>query len=354
MIPGLAFDNLPDADMRTRYDEARDALLTFLAGRKDIVALYEFGTVSAPGVSDLDFVIVAADRPEPDLAAALRVDRLPPLVVRMMNGGTMMVMRASEFKDMRWWDDVTVRHLAGLVIAFDEPSGDTLRAVEIARVVDWLPERISRLLAIARRDIVPAQQTLCLLQSVSYTFRRLSASFGIEVPDLESCVRDIHALRTGWFDLHDKQKQARLTVLVERALHVGMSGLRDFAAWCGQNNIYRAPDGQLRELSVGRRARFVFGHGEITVDRALSLSSADLGVVPVPAVLWGHFAAYAAGDGLIAHSLAGTMSPNPSGGVTSPVMIDALARRMDMVERMAAWLRANGFTSGLWKMGWLL
>lgn len=351
----FACGNMPDSALRMRYDEARNALAIHLTARKDIVGLYEFGTVSAPGISDLDFLIVAADEPGSDLAAVLKADQLPPLVLRFMNGGTLMVMRAAEFREMRWWDDVSVRHLSGKLISFDNPDGDALHAVEVARVIDWLPERVSRLIAIAQRDVIPVQQTLCLLHSISYTFRRLIATFAIEPPHITSCLCEIAALRVGWFELDEMERQLRLSAIVAHTLSLAMHALCDFGQLCAQKNLYAEPDNVERHLAFGRRNRFAFmPANKVNIETALSLSSAEAAVVPVPAVLWGHFAAYTVGGGSVARSLVSCMSPNSLGGVVDPTMAFVLARRMEIVERMAAWLRANGFTSGLWKMGWFL
>ena len=271
----------------------------------------------------------------------------------MMNGGTLMVMRAAEFRAMRWWDDVNVRLLQGKAYALENPSGPYLDAVEVSRVVDWLPERTARLLSLAMCDTVPVQQALCLMHSVSYTFHRLTDTLAIIVPDISTCIVDIAALRNHWLD--DRERHARLVELVERVPLVAMQALHAFGVWCVEKEIYDPPDGADKTLKLGRRMRLEFvSDRRVNIETALSLSSADVAVVPVPRILWSHFAAYATGSGPIARSLAGCMSSDTSGGIAAPVMRDVLATRIDMVERMASYLRRNGFITGLWKMGWFL
>lgn len=347
--------NLPEAGLRHGYDDARQQLLDYTATCSDIRSVYEFGTVKAPGVSDLDFVIVVTDDPSPRLPAMLAQANLPPLVVRLMNGGTLMVMRAAEFRDMRWWDDVSVRLLSGERIDFEEPAPDLIAAVEKARVIDWLPERMARLLLISKQDAIPAQQLLCVLHSVSYTFSRLQKCFSISPVGMKECLADIAWLRGNWFDVPAQEQRDKLVGLLDRALEAGFLGLHQFARLYGDEMGVDHVQCH-NTLHFGSRMRLIFSDLDVvSLDHARQLSTSAAAVVPVPAVFLPHFAAYAGGSGLVSAGLSASLGPLPPGlPALDAAMTTVLSKRIGHSNRMAAFLRQNSFQSGLWKLGWFL
>ena len=57
-----SFFNYPKQALISNYDDVRKAIIKFYMGNSDIISIYEYGSVSAPGVSDLDLIFVLKDQ----------------------------------------------------------------------------------------------------------------------------------------------------------------------------------------------------------------------------------------------------------------------------------------------------
>ena len=348
--------NVPRRLGHDAYDEARERLIDHVRGREDVLAVYETGHVGAPGLSDLDFTVVVADAPGANLARHLEADSLPRAVVDRMNGGTLMIMCERDFADITLWDDVSARRIHGLEIALSELAGERLLNTEVARVVDWLPERCARCVQVLTSGRVPVQRTVGFLHSLCLTLSRLEKVFHIASEESRSFSQDVALLRRTWFDLGRPVAVDRLVGLVHRGLRVGIESLGLFASWCGENGKYKDLPERERVLSLGSSTRLTFVPvPDMAVDAALSGSRTDMPFVPTPAPFYAHFAAYAAESGPISERIAGHLDPGSdlevADGIESALR-GVLRDRIRHCNESSKFLARNGFTSGLYKFGW--
>lgn len=72
---GWRFWNFPALLPRSAYDVAREEFVSYYATAPGVQAVFRFGSVSYPGLSDLDFLVVLADDYRP--TTALRYDLAP-------------------------------------------------------------------------------------------------------------------------------------------------------------------------------------------------------------------------------------------------------------------------------------
>ena len=57
-----SFFNYPKQAVIGNYDDVRSAIIEFYDRNEDVISIYEYGSVSNPGVSDLDLIFVLKDK----------------------------------------------------------------------------------------------------------------------------------------------------------------------------------------------------------------------------------------------------------------------------------------------------
>ena len=61
MVLKKNYYNYPTKLDESHYEEIRKDIIKYFSDNKDIMSIYEYGSVSAPGVSDLDLIFVLND-----------------------------------------------------------------------------------------------------------------------------------------------------------------------------------------------------------------------------------------------------------------------------------------------------
>ena len=59
------------------YDKAAESFVDRYRGHRDTTGIYQFGHVTVPGISDLDFIVVLRDRLNTPLDSGYSVSRFP-------------------------------------------------------------------------------------------------------------------------------------------------------------------------------------------------------------------------------------------------------------------------------------
>jgi hypothetical protein len=339
------------------YDRARRWMVEYLSARDDVRALFEYGSVRVPGLSDLDFIVVLANQPARDIARYLDRQCLHENVASRMDGATLMIMSEADFPYVVRWDDVCLTQHYGKPLDVVRIEERALHYIESCRIVDWLPWHAARLARIINTKEIPIRRTLGLLYSLTYSVRRLHERFGFSMPRWQDYVMKTLALREHWFD-DPVLSCEKLLRLVHEAQQIVCEALDVFGRYVTVSGLYGSPDtGPDRYLRVpgGTLLHFVPDFQFNTLSDIIHHSSEKNVVVPLPGVLFRHFAAYAAGDGLISRMIRKTMIPAVAVedlSVVDPGMMKVLNERIDVCNRWASFLRTNRFKSGLFKFAW--
>ena len=120
-------------------------------------SIYQYGSISCPGLSDLDIAIVLDDIIASSTPKLVQKQNLPDSVLSIMDYATMMLFPRSKFEQITLWDDINLTPIHGQVIAVDTLNS---RFLEVARIIDWLPERIIRLEELFRSEVIDVRKTL--------------------------------------------------------------------------------------------------------------------------------------------------------------------------------------------------
>lgn len=356
MLNSYKFINYPLAKHVHQYDDARKRMIDFLYARPDVKSLYEFGSVGAPGLSDLDLAVVLNAKPNEDISEYLSIQNIPPLVNQMMNGGTLMVFRSKDFVDIMMWDDVNLNLLHGFEHNIRKLSEDEKKYVELCRVVDWLPERCSRLIEVIKTKHVPVQRTVGYLYSTVHSLKCIIRILGQSDVTWDSFITTVNKIRSSWFNYTMEELQEFLIEAVFNGINVSFSTLRLFGEYCANKHFYINSPVLNAYLKIKDTLEFRFVDLKyVSSECALTHSRPMKIVIPVPDLFYQHFLIYGSVDGRIGNVLNKNISPPFSGqdrGKIAPELNTVLVRRMTLANSMAQFLYENKFQRGLFKFGW--
>ncbi len=165
----LRVKNLPLAVDRSLYQEATDAYLDL--SHKHIEALYVFGTVSYPGLSDLDFLVV----PKDTYLAPLRVhlmDRLPSRFDRIIEH-EVFVVPEPQLRVCAYRRPERFKLVYGRDVLADIAAEDSVGA-RVCDVLELVHNKMVFLTNLQRTGVLNAQSCIRVFNGQQYNVRRLA------------------------------------------------------------------------------------------------------------------------------------------------------------------------------------
>ena len=188
------FTSFPQPATLSDYRRASDELESRLAELPGLVAIYRFGSVSAPGISDLDRVAVVEERMTGRIPSVW--PRLAP-ATRRLAMHTPFLADPDTFRHRRWFAHLDKLELVcGESIGAEDPpdpaGADVLLAVE--GLVTNLLRRIRQTIT----GRIKVRAALCELASIRYGLQ-LAGITHLEAPDTWELTTEVVNLREAWF-----------------------------------------------------------------------------------------------------------------------------------------------------------
>lgn len=212
------YTDVPEKTSIEKYHSAIDLLVArWTALPRKPLAIYQIGQIGAPGISDLDFVIVFADDAPIDWAQ-YQPQAFPDWVQQLLT-------HPPYFCTIRSWPDLPawfplfdLRHLWGEELKIPELPEKFLKGVSFGMLVDYLLIKIPvDLLWISWNKPLRLRIILAMLHSLKYTIR-LAEQSGILVPaDVKIISSKVDTLRKTWFDADQMTRNIALAEACEEA-----------------------------------------------------------------------------------------------------------------------------------------
>lgn len=313
----MNFVNLPVKKTELDYDKARKWLISKVEG--SATSVYEYGDVRVLGISDIDLIVVS-DLP-------IEIPEIPDEYKFAFEGGIpVALMKPSHFRKIRLLGDITVKRIHG-----EDLPIDLAPDIDIAQVMDWLPERILRLLKILKSDTVDVMEAFgygrSFLYSVDTARKLLDTGLGRTWGDM------FHSLRDNWFENEDVPKLMRL---LSEGAGIGVILMRKFA-----------------DYIKGDMTPWIYGSSSFYINKETGYvfyGHAPEGLwLEVPPVWGTHLLQYALGSGKISSLIKNNLKVNNflEGGVIKGKLLSPLVNRMMLCNSMAE------FTDKLYRWGHL-
>lgn len=341
------------------YESAILEYVEPLTRRSEIAGIYQFGSVGAPGISDIDLIVVLEDDVHTFPEELLRLDRLSA-TARYLFMHRPFVMGRSACRGIRLFYDVhrlTARHgreTPESLVGDRLPTGMEERDVRTAMLVDFGMELLRQFVQKQVSGRVEVRPLLCLLLSAQ-TSINLAAGLGIlDLPRSQAFGERIRTLRADAFALPAPVVTAGVARLVESAADLLSTALFRAGERLG------GPEAAGGILEFGPKDLVVFTR-KVTSENVLALSLHDSHdtdrrwswhriknrmVLFQAAGLMAHFGCYAAGDGPVARAVATRLMGSGGEAVLPPSYARVLSAKLEYAERQAEFLARIGLSFG--------
>ena len=335
------FTNHPKKISLKVYERARREMVSDLSKNPDVLGVYEYGSVSAPGVSDIDSIVVLKSNPG-------RAWQNPdgPNIHKVAKGG-LMIMPQEVFQKILLLDDLKIKPLYGQITLPKKPGKSVAALRDLVNVVDWLPERMIRLVIILKKQPFDVQYALRYTRSFAYSLGNTAKIIGRK-KEADEFLAKLQSLRKNW----RQEKSPELKALVRDGLYLGYDVLNKFIE--KKFGEPTAVEGHLT-LFPGQKIVFTGNRKKMSPDWSFAQSKNGDVRVFVSSALLPHFAIYAAQDGIIGKGFRKNLvTSKPVTGKLSPSYQEFLKEKMAIANANARFLRNNHFKSGQYKFGFYL
>lgn len=186
----------------TRYSDAIEFLVKHWTSLPvSPIAIYQIGQVAAPGISDLDFVLVFSDGLSIDWSQ-FQPHTFPDWVQQLFSHPPYCCTESTWSDLPAWFPIFSLRHLWGTFLTEPKISDEYISGVALGMLVDYLIVKIPRdILWIAMERPIRLRVLLSMLHSLKYIIH-LAEQAGIQIPENSGkAIADVDALRSNWLDL---------------------------------------------------------------------------------------------------------------------------------------------------------
>jgi len=199
-VDGWSCAEIPRPMNVEAYEKAREEFVHYYASIEGVHAIYRFGSVTYPGLSDLDFIVVLDDDYQHRPGTKYTIDVFSPDSLYVLYHPQFFIPR-SLFAYVSLLEPVfEMEHVTGSLCPQGRLSPEDRALVDILFVCESLVTDLPLILlgypAVRKVNLRMAQAKLNLLVKNARMFGRLA---GQEVPGVSQFERKITELRRDWF-----------------------------------------------------------------------------------------------------------------------------------------------------------
>lgn len=349
-----SFFNYPKQAVIGNYDDVRSAIIEFYDHNEDVISIYEYGSVSNPGVSDLDLIFVLRDEIS-STESEFNLSSISAFAQDLVADGTVIKMPLNVFKNIQYFDNLNFHKLSGLDVSINDPTEADDKFIKLASIIDWVPERILKLTRIINSKEINITNALCVLHSFGYSLKFLDRLLGSS-EDSQNLITETARLRGAWRDIDNPEMD--LVECLKNAIKIGVKRLFDYELYLRDSGDYLSRDFSINhdidlELYSNHFLRFSDVHSP-SFDLSLSsLQIEDKFCIVLSHYFYPHFAILAGLEGKLSKRMRNKIQgylPIDRGLVNSPYE-ENLRRKMNLAEQNAEFLIRNNLKTGLIRYG---
>lgn len=353
------FINFPQKVGEEFYQSAREEIIQYYSQNRDILSIYEYGSVSSPGVSDLDIILVLKDDVN-TIESFFEFSNISNEVHHLLGDGTVMKMSKENFININFLENkINTKKLYGLDLKPISTDHYTREILDKISVIDWLPERLIRLTRLITSKNINIIDALTLLHSYSYTIRKVDNTLKLKENNLKSkpILNKIKLLRNDWYSI-DNPKQA-LIECIQEAISLGYIYLEIFENYLKNSNSYCNSVNYIDEdinLQLYDNHFITFVNSKKNSRKescAFKMSQKEKKYVFVSDYFYPHFECLARQGGILSNVMKKKLNPYKeiSEEILMPNYKNNLIKKMNIAESNAKFLMRNNFQKGLIRYG---
>ena len=353
------FTDLPKKVGEDYYQAAREEIIQYYSQNSDVLSVYEYGSVSSPGVSDLDIILVLKDNVKTK-EYLFDFSNISTKVHHLLGDGTVMKMSKNSFININFLENkINVKKLYGEDFKLNYPDKTYRETLDLISVIDWLPERILRLTRVMTSKNINIIDALTLLHSYSYTILKVDNISKFKENNLKSqpILNKIKLLRNDWYSI-DNPEQA-LKDCIQESISLGYMYLEIFENYLKNSNSYCKSINYIDEdinLELYENHFITFVNSKKNSRKescAIEMSQNEKKYVLVSDYFYPHFECLARQEGILSNVMKKKFSPYKE--FSEELLIsnykNNLIKKMNLAESNAKFLMRNNFQKGLFRYG---
>lgn len=259
------------------YDSARYEFIEKISKLDGITTIYECGSVSVPGLSDLDFLIVIDDltwTPHQTNEYYKVVESFSNNLKKLIGSGNILVVPNILQKNIKIIDNFNLKTLYnlnnGLCENFDAHE------YQISRVMDWLPERISKICHIynfyKKNYSNNNLHVHGIIKSLNVTLKIIKKIIdNVHVNEkINLHIENTEKIRNEWFIVKNSQKDQKIQSLLDDSIQIGQICLFEFERYINQKSILKYDgilsfENRFHLFNLGNSIKIMNGRGLISI-----------------------------------------------------------------------------------------
>lgn len=324
------------------YERTLARFVEYVSDLPGVQAVYRFGSLSHPGISDLDVLVVMADDVSSwTLQGILAATRIDP-ITRFLFAHPPVVVPESALAEVRWVHPLSgLEPLWGRVLDVPSPPEGVRRWLRVAEYVDFTFSVRSVLRSL---EEVGLRTLLLLMTSCVYSLRAASEISGVSMhlpweEHLLALREDVAAHRLGGLQAVVKAVRGLIG-----ALRQADRVIADVLV--GQAATSPTPVREVVPWADGRFYAFEFplrsSDGVVGSGAWWRYLGLDPRVEVYPSFYLAQFATYALGSGPFGRAHRAFFGTRWAALLTDPAYREVLLRRLEIVERIYAVVRRGG------------
>jgi hypothetical protein len=201
---GLAVVNHPVYRTLAEYQEVRERFVNHVKNVPSVMAVYEYGSVTVPGLSDLDFIVCLSDRTEVDEARLLSITSLP-FGARSLILHNALIIPEVQIQSLQ--ELLIVSNLQKLWGRASYPPSEiplvdaqTTRYAQMAKLIEKLFAYKVWSAEVVKDQVLDARWAIAVLKSLVYSVSLVESLTDMALSDTATYSRAVNELRAYWFD----------------------------------------------------------------------------------------------------------------------------------------------------------
>ena len=344
------FFNFPKSLSEKDYELSRKKLVNIFCQSDDLRGIFEYGSTQNFGISDLDIIIVLKNKISKNASSFFSKNNLSEETLVILDYASLIILPESKFDQILIWDNLKLNQIYGKRIEFKIYNSLELK---IARIIDWLPERIIRIEECLNSMEINVRKALGLLKSSCYTLKNLQKDFNISNVRYKKNILEVDELRRNWFSLNKIEREELLIKQLKISKINLLASIKEFELKV--SNIFNLKEPyEVRNIKLNFANKFSFKYKNNSLNKYLKFNKLGLVELNLPYLYLMHFINYSNEFGLISNNLRESIYPKFSYQESYfPQSYKLLLRkRISLCNYWASYLKLNNFDSGLFKMAW--
>ena len=191
--------NPPKPIAKEAYDVALSQYVERAKQASNVRAILTMGSVGAPGLSDLDVIVVVDDEFQPEYAYHLATDNINKDI--FIHGPIVIpISMVNDLQYIIYASNVTSIYGETLTINFDTLPAQDLRLLRLAYLIDFTEGRLAQYQQVVDTGIVEQRPWMTRLWSITHSEHLCSQANITLSPQAQQVLGDIRSLRSSWIE----------------------------------------------------------------------------------------------------------------------------------------------------------